>query len=59
MEAEMDDELEELEKVPCPHCKGTGWLEPLGPYSDGSYCTMRPCPKCDGDGWFYQPVTGD
>ena len=36
---------------PCPYCNckrcgGTGWLEPIGPKSDGSYITSRPCPGC-------------
>lgn len=31
---------------PCKRCNGTGWLEPLGPYDDGSYITSRPCPTC-------------
>lgn len=26
-------------------CDGKGWLEALGPYSDGSYITSRPCPN--------------
>lgn len=34
-------------KPPCERCGGTGWLEPIGPKSDGSYITSRPCPKCD------------
>lgn len=24
-------------------CDGDGWMEPLGPYPDGSYMTMCPC----------------
>lgn len=28
-------------------CYGNGWLEPLGPYRDGSYMTSRPCPNDD------------
>jgi len=34
----------------CGRCGGTGWLEPIGPKSDGSYITSRPCPRCDGHG---------
>lgn len=37
----------------CPTCKqpkkdncdGYGWLEAIGPCSDGSYITSRPCPR--------------
>jgi hypothetical protein len=25
-------------------CDGEGWLEPIGPCSDGSYVSSRPCP---------------
>jgi hypothetical protein len=25
-------------------CDGRGWLEAIGPHSDGSYITSRPCP---------------
>lgn len=38
-------------REPCLRCKGTGWLEPIGPKSDGSYITTRPCPTCRGDGY--------
>jgi len=31
----------------CDRCAGSGWLDPIGPKSDGSYITSRPCPKCD------------
>jgi hypothetical protein len=31
---------------PCELCGGTGWVEPIGPKSDGSYITSRPCPRC-------------
>lgn len=34
----------------CMRCDGTGWLEPIGPCSDGSYVTSRPCGNCDGTG---------
>jgi DnaJ-class molecular chaperone len=34
----------------CDRCKGQGWLDPIGPKSDGSYITSRPCPNCDGSG---------
>lgn len=27
----------------CKRCNDTGWLEPIGPHSDGSYITSRPC----------------
>ena len=30
----------------CERCSGTGWLDPIGPKSDGSYITSRPCPRC-------------
>jgi hypothetical protein len=26
-----------------PNCDGEGWLEPIGPKSDGSYITSRRC----------------
>lgn len=26
-----------------PKCDGEGWLEPIGPKSDGSYITSRRC----------------
>lgn len=37
----------------CPLCKrpkrktcdGAGWLDAIGPCSDGSYITSRPCPN--------------
>ena len=31
----------------CDRCKDTGWREPIGPCSDGSYVTSRPCTACD------------
>lgn len=37
----------------CPHCKGTEWLEPIGPCADGSYITSRPCTFCHG-GYVYE-----
>jgi hypothetical protein len=27
------------------NCDGTGWLDAIGPKSDGSYITSRPCPN--------------
>jgi hypothetical protein len=27
------------------NCDGRGWLEAIGPCSDGSYITSRPCPN--------------
>lgn len=27
----------------CDKCSDTGWREPIGPHSDGSYTTSRPC----------------
>lgn len=33
-------------KIKCDRCDGSGWLEAIGPKSDGSYITSRPCPKC-------------
>ena len=41
-------EMSDLKK--CDKCDGEGWLDPIGPCSDGSYITMRPCPRCRGDG---------
>src|ERR1700753_2060726 len=38
---------QEQAKPKCDRCDGSGWLEPIGPKSDGSYITSRPCPKCD------------
>lgn len=38
---------QEQARPKCDRCDGTGWLEPIGPKSDGSYITSRPCPKCD------------
>lgn len=37
----------DAERRHCNRCQGTGWLEPIGPKSDGSYITSRPCPQCD------------
>ena len=36
------------EKVKCKRCDGTGWLEPIGPCSDGSYITSRRCSCHEG-----------
>lgn len=30
----------------CEICQDTGWREPIGPCSDGSYITMQPCRHC-------------
>lgn len=35
----------------CRRCNGTGWLEPIGPCSDGSYITSRRCSCPVGKGW--------
>jgi hypothetical protein len=34
----------------CARCKGTGWLDPIGPCDDGSYITSRECSSCRGTG---------
>lgn len=41
-------------KVKCPSCDGTGWHEPIGPCSDGSYITSRPCELCRQTGETYE-----
>lgn len=35
-------------RAACERCGGMGWLDAIGPKSDGSYITSRPCPRCDG-----------
>jgi hypothetical protein len=39
-----------MAEVKCARCDGEGWIEPIGPHSDGSYITSRPCPRCGGRG---------
>ncbi len=36
-------------KPKCSACSDTGWLDPICPFSDGSYVTSRPCVHC----WAY------
>jgi len=48
--AAQKDWLIHGDRKPCARCLGSGWLEPIGPKSDGSYITNRPCPNCDGRG---------
>lgn len=43
---ECEDELAQIAPA-CERCGGSGWLEAIGPKSDGSYITSRPCPRCD------------
>ena len=47
---EPDEVPDAYGERPCLRCKGTGWLEPIGPCADGSYITSRPCPDCKGLG---------
>lgn len=37
--------------VACDKCRGEGWLEPIGPHSDGSYITSRRCLSAAGMGF--------
>jgi hypothetical protein len=40
-----------MSETACKRCSDTGWIEPIGPCSDGSYITSRPCNCKAYDRW--------
>lgn len=50
MSKERIEELLRGRVVKCSRCNGEGWLDAIGPKSDGSYITSRPCSTCNGNG---------